>query len=334
MLLDEKTTQLNLNWLLEPEDPGVRYLALRDLVKLPMGDADLILAQQEAYRDGPIAHVLRYMNPEGYWSKPGPGYSPKYRSTVWALILLAQLGASAKHDQRINLACQYIIKHAYSDGGYFSHNGKASRTFDCLQGNLCWALTALGCTDPRLSDAFEWMARSVTGEGVAPKTDTEAALRYYDFNCGPVFQCAANDKLSCAWGAAKVMLAFSLLVKDQRTAPIQHAIQTGVDFIFSVEPTSANWPHRKEISKAWWKFGFPVYYVTDLLQIAEAMVPLGYGSDPRMQSLIELIQNKADPQGRYKLEYEYNDKTWASYGIKGEPNKWVTLRALRVLSAI
>jgi hypothetical protein len=31
------------------------------------------------------------MNPAGNWVKPG--YSPKYRSTVWALILLAELGA-------------------------------------------------------------------------------------------------------------------------------------------------------------------------------------------------------------------------------------------------
>jgi hypothetical protein len=334
MFLNEATNQSTLNWLLENEDPGVRFLALRDLVKLPSEDADLLLSQRKAYEDGPIAHVLRHMNPEGYWSKPGPGYSPKYRSTVWALILLAQLGASMQQDQRIALAVQYLMEHAYSEGGYFSHNGIASRTFDCLQGNLCWALSALGCTDPRLGDAFEWMARSVTGEGVAPNTDKHAELRFYDFNCGPVFQCAANDGLPCAWGAAKVLLAFSSLYDDQRTNLINHAIQTGVDFIFSVEPTKANWPFRKEISRAWWKFGFPVYYVTDLLQIAEVMVSLGYGSDPRMQSLIELIQNKADHQGRWHLEYEVNAKTWGNYGNKGEPNKWVTLRALRVLSAI
>ena len=334
MLRDENFYQTTLNWLLEPDDPGVRYLALRDLTKLPTDDPEFISAREKAYENGPIAHVLKNMHPEGYWSKPGPGYSPKYRSIVWVLILLAQLGASVEHDQRIKTACNYLMAHAYSEGGYFSHNGVFSRTFDCLQGNLCWALTSLGFKDPRLEDAFEWMARSVTGEGVAPKTDTEAALRYYEFNCGPVFQCSANAGLPCAWGAAKIMLAFSLLTKDQLTAPIQRAIQTGVDFIFNVEPTKANWPFRKEISRAWWKFGFPVYYVTDLLQISEALVPLGYGSDPRMQSLFKLIQNKADPQGRWKLEYEYNAKTWGSYGTKGEPNKWVTLRALRVLSAI
>jgi hypothetical protein len=319
---------------LESQDSGVRYLAIRDLVKLPQDAPEFIDAENKAYAEGPISHVIKYMQPEGFWSKPGPGYSPKYRSTVWALILLAQLGASVKKDERIDRACHYLLDHAYAEGGYFSHNGQAHRTFDCLQGNLCWALTALGVEDPRLMEAFVWMARSVTGEGLAPKSETSAALRYYDFNCGPVFRCAANDGLPCAWGAAKVMLAFSALPKDRVAEHIQHAIETGANFIFSVDLTSASWPHRKEISKAWWKFGFPVYYVTDLLQIAEVMIALGYNNDPRMKDLIQFIQSKADAQCRWKLENEYNAKTWGNFGNKGEPNKWVTLRALRVLTSI
>jgi hypothetical protein len=33
--------------------------------------------------------VVDAMADDGYWVEPGPGYNPKYRSTVWALILLA-----------------------------------------------------------------------------------------------------------------------------------------------------------------------------------------------------------------------------------------------------
>ena len=43
---------------------------------------------------GPFPTILNEMNPEGYWVKAGPGYGPKYYSTVWSLILLGQLGAS------------------------------------------------------------------------------------------------------------------------------------------------------------------------------------------------------------------------------------------------
>ena len=79
------------------------------------------------------------------------------------------------------------------------------RDTSCLQGNLCWALVELGCDDPRLERAFEWMARSVTGEGVAPITDKKALVRYYAGKCGPGFACGANDKLPCAWGAVKAL---------------------------------------------------------------------------------------------------------------------------------
>ena len=65
----------------------------------------------------------------------------------------------------------------------------------------------LGCHDPRLATAFEWMARTVTGEGIAPVTDKQAAVRYYAGKCGPLFACGSNNKLPCAWGGVKVMLA-------------------------------------------------------------------------------------------------------------------------------
>ena len=55
-----------LPWLLEQEDPGVRYLALRDLCHLPPDDAELIAARAAAHRDGPIASVLDAMQPAGY----------------------------------------------------------------------------------------------------------------------------------------------------------------------------------------------------------------------------------------------------------------------------
>ncbi len=99
----------------------------------------------------------------------------------------------------------------WSVGGQFTTNGTPSGTADCLQGNLCWALLELGCDVSLLARAFDWMARSVTGEGIAPATDRKAPVRYYAAKCGPNFACGANNNLSCAWGAAKVMLAFSSL---------------------------------------------------------------------------------------------------------------------------
>ena len=325
----------SITWLLESDSPDVRYLALRDLMDKTK-ETDLSTAREAAHQGGPIAVILDNMNEKGYWAKEGPGYLPKYRSTVWALIMLAQLGASAKQDERIALACSYLIDHALTTGGQISMSGTPSGTIDCLQGNMCWALTELGYDDSRLEQAYKWMARSVTGEGVAPVHEKEATLRFYAGKCGPVFCCGANNKMPCAWGAAKVMLAFSVLPKERRTPLIERAIQQGVDFLFSVDPAEATYPSglSDKPSGNWWKFGFPVFYVTDILQIVEALVGLGYGHDPRLANALSLVREKQDEAGRWPLEYSYTGKTWVEFGSKKEPNQWVTLRALRVLKAV
>jgi hypothetical protein len=213
-----------LPWLLEADDPGARYLALRDLLDRAPDDPELAAARKAAHGEGPLAAILKEMNEEGYWVQPGPGYSPKYRSTVWSVILLAQLGGSAAADGRIRRACDYVLDHALLPDGRFTLSGAApSGNIDCLQGNLCAALVDLG---------------------------------------------------------------------------------------------------------------FPVFYVTDLLQIAEALAGLGYGADPRLARTLALIRDKQDDRGRWPLEYHYTGKTWLDFGERKRPSKWVTLRALRVLKAV
>ena len=322
-----------LDWLLDPVSPGVRYLALRDLVGLPADDPELVAAQKAAHTQGPIAAILGEIHPDGYWSRPGPGYNPKYFSTDWSLILLAQLGASAALDECIGRACARLLETGMTKQGQFTVNGAPSGTIDCLQGNMCAALMTLGYDDPRLALAYEWMARTVTGEGIAPSTETDAPLRYYAYKCGPTFACGANGKLPCAWGAVKVMLAFAALPAEQHTPLIESAIRQGADFLLGTDPVQADYPTRTgdKPSRNWWKFGFPVFYVTDILQIVEALVGLGYGADPRLANALQLVREKQDAQGRWALEYDYTGKTWADFGPKKQPNKWVTLRALKVL---
>ncbi len=321
------------DWLLEPDTADVRYLALRDLLDTPSDDADLIEARTAAHRRGAIPHVLDAMHPDGYWVKHGPGYGPKYHGTVWSIILLAQLGASLHEDARIATAVNYVLDHTLAEGGRFSYNGKPTGTFDCLQGNLCAALLDLGCDDPRLDEAFEWMARTVTGEGMSPVGERGASLRYSTYKCGPLFACSANNRMSCAWGAAKVMLGFGKLPAARRTPLIERAIEVGVGFLLSVDPATAEYPTAdgQTPSGNWWKFGFPVFYVTDLLQVVEALALLGCGGDPRLANTLTLVREKQDTEGRWALDYAYGSKTWGAYGRKGQPNKWVTLRALRAL---
>jgi hypothetical protein len=321
------------NWLLDPAEPGPRYLALKQLSE--SSPAALNQASEAAHEAGPIASVLDQMNPEGYWEEEGPGYRPKYRSTVWSLILLSQLGASIKGDPRVERACSYYLDQAMGADGQISSSGPPSSTIDCLQGNMLTAMVTLGYEDPRLETGYEWMARTVTGEGIAPASDKKAYPRYYAGKYGPDFTCGANNKLACAWGAAKVMLAFSLLEPARRTPLIESAIERGISFLFSCDPVTAAYPTgwSTKPSGNWWKFGFPVFYVTDLLQIYQALVALGYADDPRLDNTRQAILDKQTEAGSWLMEYGYQGKTWEDFGQKKQPNKWVTIRAYRALGS-
>ncbi len=325
-----------MNWLLDPEDPGACFLAMKEIMEMPSDSPELIKARQQACTSGQIGQVLAAMDNAGYWSGPGAGYNPKYFSSVWSLISLAQLGASVCDDERIQRACRYHLDHALSSSGQISISGQPSTTIDCLQGNICWALTVMGFDDPRMDSAYEWMARSVTGVGVAPRGTKAVEQRYYAGKCGPNFACGANDTQPCAWGAVKVMLAFSVLPQEKRTPLIESAIQAGVKFIFSVDPAGAEYPHpySAKPSGNWRKFGFPVFYITDLLQLVDAITALRFGHDPRLENSIQCIREKQDAEGRWPLEFNYSGKMHAEYGELKKPSKWVTIRALKVLKRL
>jgi hypothetical protein len=50
-------------------------------------------------------------------------------------------------------------------------------------------------------------------------------------------------------------------------------------------------------SQNWWKFGFPVFYVADLLQLVEVLATLGYGADPRLSHALAIIRENKMQMG-------------------------------------
>jgi hypothetical protein len=333
------TWQKSIDWLLEPDpdNPGVRYFALAELLEKPAEDEEVIETRHAVMTSGPVPVILANQADEGYWVEPGPGYLPKYRSTVWQIIFLAQLGADGK-DSRVRVGCEYLLDHAISPHGGLSADGKHTGLVHCLQGNLGAALIDLGFLgDERLDEALDWLARSVTGEGIAPAGERQAEVRYYrSGNSGPGFPCSANDHLPCAWGAVKAMLALSKVPDSARTSAINAAIETGIAFLLSRDPAKADYPmgYSNKPNRSWFKFGYPIGYVTDVLQNLEVLTALGCGQDPRLAKAIELLLSKQNDQGRWKSEYSYNGKTWVDLEEKGQPSKWVTLRACRVLKRV
>jgi hypothetical protein len=78
-----------LDWLLEEdkENPSVRYFALRDLLDLSESDVQVRTARSAIMNSGPMPIILEAQEPSGAWVKQGSGYSPKYRDTVWSLLI-------------------------------------------------------------------------------------------------------------------------------------------------------------------------------------------------------------------------------------------------------
>jgi hypothetical protein len=85
---------------------------------------------------------------------------------------------------------------------------------------------------------------------------------------------------------------------------------------------------RKE--KAGWKrFGFPLFYQSDVLEVLDILTELGV-KDERMKDSIDLVIG-SQQEGRWLLKNTYNGKMFCEIDEKNKPSKWITLRAARVL---
>lgn len=316
-----------LPWLLEPDpdNPSVRYFALRELLDRPADDAEVRRAGAAIMQTGPVPAILDAQYPDGCWIKPGGGYSPKYRATTWQVLFLAELGADPA-DERVRRGGEYVLSHSIAANNAFAASQKPvpSNAIHCLNGNLLYALLRLGFGgDPRVQAALDWQARAITGEG---------EIQFYKSGTsGPNFACAVNLGQPCGWGANKALRALSAVPAEERSPAVRRALEAGAAFLLSRDPALADYPYTDRVSATWFKFGFPLTYWSDVLETVAVLVGLGYGRDPRLANALGYILSKQDAQGRWKLENSLKGKMWADIEQRGKPSKWITLRALRVL---
>ena len=327
-----------LPWLLDEETPAVRHLALRRLLDRLADAPEVRQARVAAMRTDPVATILANAQPEGFWVKPGPGYTPKYRGTVWQLIFLDQLGADGE-DTRVQAACAYVLAHSQARTGGFAAWGGGSRpdtppppslAIHCLNGNLLRALIGFGwLEDERVQRAIDWEARAITGEDFSHYALSGTS--------GPGFQCASNEHLPCAWGAIKGLSALARIPPERRAPHVVRAIQQGVEFLLSCDPATAAYPAgwgNTQPSPLWFRLGFPSGYTADLLENVAVLCELGFAYDARLAGAIAWLISKQEPSGRWRNESAYKGKTWSDIDQQGQPSKWVTLRACSVLKAV
>ena len=301
------------DWLLEEDNPSVRYHALRSLMELPEHDRQVVAARRAIMETGPVPVILAAQHEEGYWVKPGTGYRPKYQGTVWQLMLLAQLAADGS-DERVTRACEYVLTNSRAKNGAFSVTGAPSVAIDCLNGNLIHAFYRLGWgQDERVQSAVRQLCVAISRNH---------------------FECSANAKLPCAWGAVKALKAFAAIPSDERTGEVKSAIEETAAFLLSRDLVVADYPCPERVSSTWLKFGFPTSYSTNVLEALHVMADLGYGARPALKDTIRFVLSKQDSQGRWKMESSLNGKMWVDIEAKGKPSKWVTLQAVQTLKDV
>ena len=88
--------------------------------------------------------------------------------------------------------------------------------------------------------------------------------------------------------------------------------------------------HYKQ-KPGWLRFGYPLSYNSDALEALWALMRVGEKPRAEYRPAIDLVAAGADDEMRWTLRNTFNGKMLADIEAKGQPSKWVTLRALAVL---
>lgn len=317
-------------WLLEKENPSVRYFTLHDLLEKPDNTTDVRDAKQDIMRMGVVPNILSKQKKDGYWEEPERFYSAKYKGTVWQLMILAELGANG-NDDRVRNACEFILSASQDkESGGFAYSssvkkggGRHSEVIPCLTGNMVWSLIRLGfLKDPRVQQGVEWITtyqRYDDGISTAPEGWPYDRLKTGCFG-----------KHTCHMGAVKTLKALAEIPKQNQSAAIKHTIEKGAEYFLLHHVFKSSHKLDRVPKPGWLKFGFPLMYQTDILEILGILTRLGY-HDERMQEAVDVVVSKQNDKGQWLLENTFNGRYHVNIEQKGNPSKWITLHALRVL---
>jgi len=336
-----------IEWLLEKDNPSVRYFTLLGLLNRAEADPEVKQAKAAISTSKVIAKILSKQQPGGYWENNENPYHPKYKSTYWQIMTLAQLGID-KTEKRVQKACEFVFNLQLTEGGFSSYTRKRAlqeyewiRTkaalkeklqpepetwaqslvtehqYSCLTGNICTAMLRMGYhTDTRLKRALNWLVRVQNIDG--------------GWLC-PYWKAHIKDKHGCFYGTICPLEALSEVPKIERTPEMKHAIEKGAEFLLMHRLYKADHHGFRIISPQWLKLSFPWFYGYHVLRGLSVVTKLGYIDDERLKDALELLLQKRLPDGKWLLENAPTGRMQANIEPIGKPSKWITLTALKVL---
>jgi hypothetical protein len=312
---DVQPSQAVLDWLLD-SDPAIRWQVLRDLTDA--SDAMVAAERARVATEGWGAEVLALQGEDGAWD--GRAWNPGWDSTMHALWLLWLFGldpASDPAQQALALVREHVT---WKDCGPPQCDGNAyfeGEIEPCINGQVAAAgayfgQDVVGLIDRLLGEQLDdggWNCEAENGSTRGSFNTTICVL--------------------------EALLAYE--VRFGKRADITAARERGQDYLlerklFKRLSTGDAIAEDRMSGADWAQFSFPGWWQYDVLRGLDYLRRAGVRPDARVGEAIELVLAKRGEDGRWCFDAAYDGINMLDMGERvGEPNRWITLRALRVL---
>ena len=289
-------------WLLDPENPSVRYWALVDILDLPAADPEVQEARAAIAQQPLVQELFASQHPEDHWgddeTKPMTA-----AGTLGVLGLLYMLGVEP--DERTTAGCDSFLRFCQHESGGFSMvKTRRSGIFPCTTGPHLPMLVYFGLGDARrVRQAFAFVIE--------------------DAGRDDALDCGRYQHQDCLWGAIASLNGLAVLPAEMCSPGSEAVVRRLADALLDAE-----YDFEGE-HKRWLTFGVPRAW--DLLSALRVLAAHGYGRDPRFRPLLDRVLARQDAQGRWLCGSA--SRTWP-LEKRNRPSKWVTLDAVRLLKRV
>jgi len=349
--------QAALDWLMEEDNPPVRYLTIKHLVKVPDSHVPRLLgAKNDIMNYHPVNVILD--NRSFFLPGPYQRYHPykKYQGLYWQIIFLGDFLADAD-DERVRECCEAVLKLQQDNGGYQAvPPWRDKEGIVCLCGNVLRGLNTMGYAEhPNVKKGFDYIAQRIIRNNGVP--------------C-PVMEYSIYD--TCYMTVPRTLRAFASVPENLRTNFMRKAMRILIEkeyanHIFKYVISNARQYHdaymaytkskgtkttpeeRKKFNQdfrsnnpgkpgqekiGWKRFAFPLHYNTNLLEAVVALIEAGDIRKDELSEAVQIILNKKKEGDRWLMDESLNGKMYVDIEKKGKPSKWITFYALYVLNTI
>jgi hypothetical protein len=293
-----------IDWLLD-SDPSIRWQVMRDLVETA---ADVVAAERSRVAsEGWCAQLLDQQRPDGQW---GDGVAtPFWWSNMYTLVFLRDLGidpASAQARTAVDrVRANVTWGPEFGNSPFFE-----GEVEPCINGRVVGLGAYFGERSDRLVDRL-------LGEQLADG----------GWNCE-----AERGSVRSSFHTTICVLE-GLLAFEQAfgaAAPATDARRRGHEYLLE-RRLLRRLSTGDMINAAWTLLAFPPLWHYDVLRALDYLRDAGV-QDERVGEAVTAVMARRQPDGRWLRDVRHRDTLHEEMaGAVGQPNRWITLRARRVL---